>query len=54
MARVVEGYYHRPRQQERLTAQAADAPYKELGARGAIVVVKADHSRMTMRGAEPR
>ncbi|MBA2713440.1 MAG: GTP cyclohydrolase I FolE [Rubrobacteraceae bacterium] len=50
LARVVEGYSRRPQLQERLTAQVADALYKELGARGAIVVVEADHLCMTMRG----
>jgi len=52
LARVVEGYARRPQQQERLTAQVADALYKELGARGAIVVVEADHLCMTMRGVQ--
>ncbi|MBA3793118.1 MAG: GTP cyclohydrolase I FolE [Rubrobacter sp.] len=52
LARVVEGYSRRPQLQERLTAQVADALYKELGARGAIVVVEADHLCMTMRGVQ--
>ena len=52
LARVVEGYARRPQLQERLTAQVADAVYEELGARGAIVVVEATHTCMTMRGAE--
>ena len=52
LARVVEGYSRRPQIQERLTAQVADALYKELGARGAIVVVEADHLCMTMRGVQ--
>jgi GTP cyclohydrolase I len=52
LARVVEGYARRPQLQERLTAQVADALYKELGARGAIVVVEADHLCMTMRGVQ--
>ena len=52
LARVVEGYARRPQLQERLTAQVADALYRELGARGAIVVVEADHLCMTMRGVQ--
>lgn len=52
LARVVEGYARRPQLQERLTAQVADAVYERLGASGAIVVVEATHSCMTMRGAE--
>lgn len=52
LARVVEGYARRPQLQERLTAQIADALHKELDARGAIVVVEADHLCMTMRGVQ--
>ena len=52
LARVVEGYARRPQLQERLTAQVADAIYEKLGALGAIVVVEAEHTCMTMRGAE--
>lgn len=52
LARVVEGYARRPQLQERLTAQVADAVYGKLGALGTIVVVEAEHTCMTMRGAE--
>jgi GTP cyclohydrolase I len=52
LARLVEGYAKRPQLQERLTAQVADAVYGKLGSSGAIVVVEASHSCMTMRGAE--
>lgn len=52
LARVVEGYARRPQLQERLTAQVADAVYATLGASGAIVVVEAEQTCMTMRGAE--
>jgi GTP cyclohydrolase I len=52
LARVVEGYSRRPQLQERLTAQVADAVHQELEARGAIVVVEADHLCMTMRGVQ--
>jgi GTP cyclohydrolase I len=52
LARVVEGYARRPQLQERLTAQVADAVYGKLGSLGAIVLVEATHSCMTMRRAE--
>jgi GTP cyclohydrolase I len=52
LARVVEGYSRSPQLQERLTAQVADALHNELEARGAIVVVEADHLCMTMRGVQ--
>jgi GTP cyclohydrolase I len=52
LARVVEGYSRRPPLQERLTAQVADALHEGLGARGAIVVVEADHLCMTVRGVQ--
>lgn len=52
MARLVEGYARRPQLQERLTAQVADAVYEKLGALGAIVVIEAEHTCMSMRGAE--
>jgi GTP cyclohydrolase IA len=52
LARVVEGYAKRPQLQERLTAQVADALHEKLGSLGAIVVVEAEHTCMSMRGAE--
>jgi GTP cyclohydrolase IA len=52
LARVVAGYARRPQLQERLTAQVADAVHGVLGAAGAIVVVEAVHTCMTMRNAE--
>jgi len=52
LALVVAGYARRPQLQERLTAQVADAVYGKLGAAGAIVVVEATHTCMTMRHAE--
>ena len=51
LARLVDGYARRPQIQERLTAEVADALMDPLGARGAIVVVEAEHMCMTMRGA---
>jgi len=52
LARVVDCYARRPQLQERLTAQVADAIYSGLGASGAIVIVEASHTCMTMRRAE--
>ncbi|MFV0286302.1 MAG: GTP cyclohydrolase I FolE [Demequina sp.] len=50
LARLVEMYARRPQVQERLTTQVADALVKNLGARGVIVVVEAEHLCMSMRG----
>jgi GTP cyclohydrolase I len=52
LARLVEGYAHRPQLQERLTSQVADAIHERLGSRGAIFVVEAEHLCMTMRGVQ--
>ena len=52
LARVVEDYAKRPQLQERLTAQVADAVYGTLGASGALVVIEAEHTCMSLRGAE--
>jgi GTP cyclohydrolase I len=52
LVRVVEGYARRPQLQERLTAQIADAIHEKLGSLGAIVVVEAEHTCVSMRGAE--
>jgi GTP cyclohydrolase I len=50
LARLVDVYARRPQVQERLTTQVADALMDILEARGAIVVVEAEHLCMTMRG----
>ncbi|MFV0426339.1 MAG: GTP cyclohydrolase I FolE [Beutenbergiaceae bacterium] len=50
LARLVDVYAKRPQIQERLTSQVADALISTLGARGAIVVVEAEHLCMSMRG----
>jgi GTP cyclohydrolase I len=50
LARLVDSYAKRPQVQERLTTQVADAMIEILEARGAIVVVEAEHLCMTMRG----
>lgn len=50
LARLVDVYARRPQVQERLTTQVADALVHELGARGVIVVVEAEHLCMSMRG----
>jgi GTP cyclohydrolase I len=52
LVRLVEGYSRRPQLQERLTAQVADTLHEELEARGAIVVVEANHLCMTVRGVQ--
>jgi GTP cyclohydrolase I len=50
LARLVDVYARRPQVQERLTTQIADALMEILEARGAIVVIEAEHLCMTMRG----
>ena len=52
LARLVEGYARRPQLQEQLTAQIADALYENLGSRGSIVILEAEHLCMTMRGVQ--
>lgn len=50
LARLLEGYARRLQVQERLTAQVADALVRVLDARGAIVVIEAEHMCMSARG----
>lgn len=50
LARTVEVYARRPQIQERLTAQIADAIEENLGAKGVMVMIEAEHMCMTMRG----
>ena len=50
MARLIEGFAHRPQMQERLTAQVADTLAERLDPLGVLVVVEAEHLCMSMRG----
>ncbi len=50
LARLVDVYARRLQVQERLTSQIAEALMDILEARGAIVVIEAEHLCMTMRG----
>ncbi|MEU9113358.1 GTP cyclohydrolase I FolE [Streptomyces sp. NPDC048483] len=50
LARLVDVYARRPQVQERLTTQVADSLMRILEARGAIVVVEAEHMCMSVRG----
>ena len=50
MARLIEGFAHRPQMQERLTAQVADTLADRLDPLGVLVVVEAEHLCMSMRG----
>jgi GTP cyclohydrolase I len=52
LARCVEVYAKRPQIQERMTGQIADAIMDNLKAKGAMVVVEAEHMCMTMRGVK--
>lgn len=50
LARVVDGYAKRPQVQERLTAQVADAVEEVLEPRAVLVILRAEHLCMSMRG----
>ncbi|MDR5695770.1 MAG: GTP cyclohydrolase I FolE [Armatimonadota bacterium] len=50
LARLVEIMARRPQVQERLTSQIADLIMEGLQARGAAVVIEAEHLCLTMRG----
>ncbi|KQX45631.1 MULTISPECIES: GTP cyclohydrolase I FolE [unclassified Streptomyces] len=50
LARLVDVFARRPQVQERLTTQIADSLMKILEARGAIVVIEAEHMCMSVRG----
>ncbi|MGW7576830.1 GTP cyclohydrolase I FolE [Streptomyces sp. NPDC054765] len=50
LARLVDVFARRPQVQERLTTQIADSLMSILEARGAIVVVEAEHMCMSVRG----
>lgn len=50
LARLVEVFARRPQVQERLTTQVADSLMRILEARGAVVVVEAEHMCMSVRG----
>lgn len=52
LARTVEVFARRLQLQEQLTAQIADAIMEELGCKGSIVLIEAEHMCMTMRGVQ--
>ncbi len=51
LARIVDFYARRAQTQERLTQQVAERLQEELSPRGVGVVVEAEHTCMTLRGA---
>jgi GTP cyclohydrolase I len=51
LARIVDHYARRPQTQERLTTQVAAGLEQRLGPRGVGVVIEAEHTCMTLRGA---
>lgn len=51
LARLVQHFAARPQTQERLTKQVADCLINRLEAQGVGVVLEAEHSCMTLRGA---
>ena len=52
LARVVEDFARRPQVQERMTADIADLLEVELQTSGVAVVVRAEHSCMSIRGVK--
>lgn len=52
LARLVEVFARRPQVQERLTSQIADTLMRELAPQGVVVVIKAEHMCMNMRGVK--
>lgn len=52
LARTVEVYAKKPQLQEKLTTEIADAIMEYLDAEGAMVVIEAEHTCMTMRGVK--
>ena len=52
LARTVEVYARRPQLQEQLTSQIADALMEFLQPQGAMVMIEAEHTCMTMRGVK--
>ena len=52
LARTVDAFARRPQVQERMTCQIADALMRHLDAKGAVVVVEAEHMCMKMRGVQ--
>ena len=52
IARLVDGYAHRPQVQERLTTQIADALMDVLNPSGVLVMIEAEHFCMSMRGVK--
>ncbi len=52
LARCVEVYARRPQIQEKMTAQIADSIYENLDCEGSIVMLKAEHMCMSMRGVK--
>lgn len=52
LARTVEVFAKRPQLQEQMTEQIANALMEDLGAKGAMVMIEAEHMCMTMRGVK--
>ena len=52
LARTVEVYARRLQLQEQLTSQVTQAVYKNLSARGVLVICEAEHTCMTCRGVK--
>lgn len=51
-ARVIDGFARRPQVQENLTAQVGECIWLELAPQSVIVVMKAEHMCMSLRGVK--
>jgi len=52
LVKVVEGFAKRPQVQERLTSEVADCLMAKLKPLGVLVIIKAEHLCMSMRGVK--
>lgn len=52
LVKVVEGFAKRPQVQERLTSEIADCLMAKLKPLGVLVIIKAEHLCMSMRGVK--
>lgn len=51
-ARIVDNFAKRPQVQERLTSDVADFLYDNLSPKGVAVIIEAEHTCMSIRGAK--
>ena len=52
LARIVDNFAKKPQVQERLTSDVADFLYDNLSPKGVAVIIEAEHTCMSIRGAK--